>query len=110
MTVTDAPYQNTLFSNSGTQWQNVCAYLPVVGITGGIALCRANRKHSFARLLMFCAICAFVPMLNAMFTLENSAYYARWYFMPILVLCGVTGMVLEDKDIYQVEWWDLSWE
>lgn len=105
----DAPYQNTLFSNSGTQWQNVCAYLPVVGITGGIALCRANRKHSFARLLMFCAICAFVPMLNAMFTLENSAYYARWYFMPILVLCGVTGMVLEDKDIYQVEWWD-AWK
>lgn len=105
----DAPYQNTLFSNSGTQWQNVCAYLPVVGITGGIALCRANRKHSFARLLMFCAICAFVPMLNAMFTLENSAYYARWYFMPILVLCGVTGMVLEDKDIYQAEWWD-AWK
>lgn len=105
----DAPYQNTLFSQSGTQWQNVCAYLPVVGITGGIALCRAQRKHPFARILKFCVICAFIPMLNAIFTLENATYYARWYYMPILVLCGATAMVLDSEPIYQAEWND-AWK
>lgn len=105
----DAPYQNTLFSESETQWQNVCAYLPVVGITGGLALCRANRKHPFARILKFCVICAFVPMLNAMFTLENATYYARWYYMPILVLCCATGMVLEKDSVYETEWKD-AWK
>lgn len=105
----DAPYQNTLFSQSGTQWQNVCAYLPVVGITGGVALCRAERKHPFARVMKFCIICAFVPMLNAIFTLENATYYARWYYMPILILCGATAMVLDNDELYQAEWKD-AWK
>lgn len=105
----DAPYQNTLFSQSGTQWQNVCAYLPVVGITGGVALCRAERKHPFARVMKFCIICAFVPMLNAIFTLENAIYYARWYYMPILILCGATAMVLDNDELYQAEWKD-AWK
>lgn len=105
----DAPYQNILFSQSGTQWQNVCAYLPVVGITGGVALCRAERKHPFARVMKFCIICAFVPMLNAIFTLENATYYARWYYMPILILCGATAMVLDNDELYQAEWKD-AWK
>lgn len=105
----DAPYQNTLFSQSGTQWQNLCAYLPVVGITGGVALCRAERKHPFARVMKFCIICAFVPMLNAIFTLENATYYARWYYMPILILCGATAMVLDNDELYQAEWKD-AWK
>lgn len=105
----DAPYQNTLFSQSGTQWQNVCAYLPVVGITGGVALCRAERKHPFARVMKFCIICAYVPMLNAIFTLENATYYARWYYMPILILCGATAMVLDNDELYQAEWKD-AWK
>lgn len=105
----DAPYQNTLFSQSGTQWQNVCAYLPVVGITGGVALCRAERKHPFARVMKFCIICAFVPMLNAIFSLENATYYARWYYMPILILCGATAMVLDNDELYQAEWKD-AWK
>lgn len=105
----DAPYQNTLFSQSGTQWQNVTAYLPVVGVTGGLALYRANRKHPFAQILKFCLICAFVPMLNALFTLENARYYARWFYMPILVLCAATAVTLDDEELYRAEWKD-AWK
>ena len=104
--VPDAPYQNTLFSQARTQWQNVCAYLPVVGIIGGVALNRANRKHPFAMLLRVSVISAFIPMLNAIFTLENSAYYARWFYMPLLVLCGATGLVLDNEDYYRTQWKD----
>ena len=105
----DTPYGNTIFADAGVRWQNLSAYLPVVGITGGLALNRADRKHPFARILRFSAICAFVPMLNAMFTLENESYYARWFYMPILVLCCSTGMVLESEELYQAQWED-AWK
>ena len=41
-----------------------------------------------------CLICAFVPVLNSAFYALNSSYYARWYYMPILVLCGATCYLL----------------
>lgn len=105
----DAPYSSVLFPESGTKWQNLTAYLPVLGITGGLALNRADRKHPFSMILKFSVICAFVPMLNAMFTLENANYYARWFYMPILVLCAATGIVFEDAEICRPQWND-AWK
>ena len=105
----DAVYSTTLFPESGTRWQNLCAYLPVVGIIGGIALNRADRKHAFIRILKFSIVCAFIPMLNALFTLENSNYYARWLYMPVLILCGATVIVLDDSKIYTTQWED-AWK
>lgn len=105
----DAPYSTVLFPESVTRWQNLSAYLPVVGIAGGLALNRANRKHPFSRLLRFSVLCAFVPMLNAMFTLENASYYARWFYMPILILSATTGMVLENEETCNAQWKD-AWK
>ena len=39
-------------------------------------------------------VCAFVPILNSLFYALNSSYYARWYYMPVLVLCGATASLL----------------
>ena len=39
-------------------------------------------------------VCAFVPVLNSAFYALNASYYARWYYMPILVLCGATCYLL----------------
>ncbi len=38
---------------------------------------------------------ALVPVLNSAFYTLNSSYYARWYYMPILVMALVTGRMLE---------------
>ena len=35
-----------------------------------------------------------MPVLNSAFYALNSSYYARWYYMPILVLCGATCYLL----------------
>lgn len=105
----DAPYSTVIFPDSGTRWQNLTAYLPVVGIVGGLALNRADRKHPFAQILRFSVICAFVPMLNAMFTLENVSYYARWFYMPLLILCAATGIVLENEKVSRAQWKD-AWK
>ncbi len=70
------------------------AYLPVVGAAGGLAFCRTQDRHPFTYILKVCVVCAFVPMLNSAFYALNSSFYARWYYMPILVLCGATCVAL----------------
>ena len=41
---------------------------------------------------------ALVPGLNSMFYAMNSSYYARWYYMPVLIMCAVTIYGLEHED------------
>ena len=68
---------------------------------GGIAFCRGRRRHPFAWLLKICILCAFVPVLNSAFYALNSSYYARWYYMPVLVLCGATAYLMERPQLAQ---------
>lgn len=90
----DAPYFKDMFQEGILKHTSMTAYLPLVGIVGGVAFCRGRRSHPFAYLLKACIVCAFVPVLNSAFYALNSSYYARWYYMPVLVLCAATAYVL----------------
>ncbi len=90
----DAPYFKDMFQEGILKHTSMTAYLPLVGIVGGIAFCRGRRSHPFTYILKVCILCAFVPVLNSAFYALNSSYYARWYYMPVLVLCGATAYVL----------------
>ena len=43
-------------------------------------------------------MCALVPILNSAFYALNSSYYARWYYMPVLILAAMTVNALEDHN------------
>ena len=59
--------------------------LPVVGIARRAGVLRAAQPP--VHHLKVCVVCAFVPILNSLFyALNCSSYYARWYYMPVLVL------------------------
>ena len=90
----DAPYFRDMFQEGILKHTSMTAYLPLVGIAGGIAFCRGRRSHPFTYIMKACILCAFVPVLNSAFYALNSSYYARWYYMPVLVLCGATAYVL----------------
>lgn len=90
----DAPYFKDLFQEGILKHTSMTAYLPLVGVAGGIAFCRGRRSHPFTYILKVCILCAFVPVLNSAFYALNSSYYARWYYMPVLVLCGATAYLL----------------
>lgn len=90
----DAPYFRDMFQEGILKHTSMTAYLPLVGIAGGIAFCRGRRSHPFTYIMKACILCAFVPVLNSAFYVLNSSYYARWYYMPVLVLCGATAYVL----------------
>ena len=87
----DAPYFRDMFQEGILKHTSMTAYLPLVGIAGGIAFCRGRRSHPFTYIMKACILCAFVPVLNSAFYALNSSYYARWYYMPVLVLCGATA-------------------
>ena len=48
---------------------------------------KQSSGDSKKRIVGTCAVFALVPILNSAFYALNSSYYARWYYMPVLVLC-----------------------
>ena len=99
----DAPYFKDMFQEGILKHTSMTAYLPLVGLAGGLAFCRARRDHPFAYILKVCVVCAFVPVLNSAFYALNSSYYARWYYMPILVLCGATAYAFSRPHLAEKE-------
>ncbi len=73
-------------------------YLPVVGIIPAAAWLLNHRKSWFSRLSVVCLLFMLIPILNSSFTAFNVEYYARWFFMPLLLLAVMTGMHFEQQE------------
>ncbi len=58
---------------------------------------KTRRKSWQTRLLALCLLIAFVPVLNQAFSAFNYNYYARWFYMSVLILSLTTVMAFEDK-------------
>lgn len=92
----EAPYLTDMFNEGVLKWTSLSAFLPLFGIAGGLAFCRLKPRHPFSRILKVCLVCALVPALNSAFYCLNSSYYARWFYMPLLILSAVSVMALEN--------------
>lgn len=92
----DSPYLPGIWSEGVIKWTSMTAYLPLVSITGVAAYWRKRQGDGFKKILGTCAVFALVPVLNSAFYALNSSYYARWYYMPVLVMCLCTARVLAD--------------
>ncbi|MGN0678176.1 MAG: YfhO family protein, partial [Oscillospiraceae bacterium] len=82
---------------NGTMMSSVAAYLPVFSLTGVISYIVKKRKSWESILLTLCGIMALVPVLNQLFSALNNIYYARWFFMPLLIASIVTMKALEEE-------------
>ena len=95
----DSPYMTSIWSEGIIKWTSMSAYLPLCSLTGALAYWRAKKGDSQKRIVAVCAVCALVPVLNSAFYMLNSSYYARWYYMPVLILCTMTVQAWEDPAI-----------
>ncbi len=95
----DPPYLPNLFPDASIKWTSMSLFLPLVGMGGVIAYTRARRKTSTKILLFISLVAALVPVLNSSFYALNASYYARWYYMPLLLAALATLHSLEDEDI-----------
>ena len=93
--VPDIIAKPTLFSGEQVRNGSLAAYLPCFSIAGVIAYCRIFRASWKKKMVLLCGVFAFVPVLNSAFSAFNAGYYARWFYMPILVMSAMTARALE---------------
>ncbi len=94
----DAPARPNLFKSENAKWSSVGGYFPLFSMLGVITFIRSRRRHWAVKVSLICILCAFVPILNSGFYTFNAAYYARWFFMPILIFAMMTAQALDDED------------
>lgn len=95
--MSDPPARSNLFASDTARWSSIAGYLPMYSMAGVIAFFKTQKKHWAKRLVTACIIFAFVPILNSTFVLFNSSYYARWYYMPVLIMALMTAYVIEQQ-------------
>ena len=95
----DSPYLTSVWSEGVIKWTSMTAYLPLCSLAGAMAYWHSRKADSKKRIVAVCAVCALVPVLNSAFYALNSSYYARWYYMPTLILAAMTVNALEDPEV-----------
>ncbi|MBO5913235.1 MAG: YfhO family protein [Clostridia bacterium] len=105
----DLPARPVFFPGAEVKWSSLGGWLPLFGMTGTIAWLQSPKKGTWIRRVLGISVfMALVPGLNAVFSMLNTAYYARWFFMPILVMCLATSMALEDTEVNWTSAWRWS--
>ncbi|MCR4902901.1 MAG: YfhO family protein [Butyrivibrio sp.] len=89
--------KGTLFYVKTVKNASLGIYMPMFGIAGVVAYFLMNKKKKDweKSLITLCMIFAAIPFLNAMFSMFNTNYYARWFYMPILIMAMMTAKVVE---------------
>lgn len=98
----DMPAFPTFTPDSNCKWASVAGWLPLVGMTGAIAYLQLKNRDWIKKIISLLIVMAFVPVLNSAFQMFNSSiYYARWYYMLVLMLTLATIRAFES---YKADW------
>lgn len=82
---------------------SLAMYLPVFSVVFAASYIRRNKKSWETKLILLSLIISLVPVLNSAFSLFNSNYYARWLYMPLLVICLMTSKVIDNPDKHPIK-------
>ncbi len=97
----DIPARPNFTPDSDAKWASLGAWLPLFSMTGVFAWIQTKRKNWIKRMVILLLFMTMVPILNNMFQLFNSAYYARWFYMITLMCARATVCALETE---QADW------
>ena len=95
----DIPARPVFFPGADVKWSSLGGWLPLFSMVGVFTWFSQRKKSWLKRLIGICIFMALVPVLNSAFYAFNSAYYARWYYMPILMMCLATVSLTEDETV-----------
>lgn len=96
----EIPSRPNFFPEMGAPWSSLSAWLPLFSACGVFAYLRTRRKDFLKRMIVLSMIFACIPVLNSLFVLFNTSYYARWFYMPVLLMCAATALALEKREEY----------
>lgn len=95
----DLPSRPNFFPDANAKWSSMAGWFPLFSLSGVLAFMSAKSKHWIKRLIATCIVMAYIPFLNTAFYAFDNSYYARWYYMPILIMALATAKSLEDPEI-----------
>lgn len=95
----DNPARPNFFPNSDAKWSSVAGWLPLFSMVGVISFMKSKKKNWIKRMIGWSIFFAMIPFLNAAFSAFNYAYYARWFYMPVLIMTLATSIGLEDEEV-----------
>ena len=94
----DIPARPVFFPNADVEWSSLGGWLPIFSMVGLFTGFKLKKRSWLSRLLGICIFMAMVPILNSAFYAFNSNYYARWFYMPVLMICLMTVILAEEKE------------
>ena len=97
----DIPARPVFFPGAEVKWSSLGGWLPLFSTVGLFTWFSQRKNHWLKRVIGICIFMALVPILNSAFYAFNTAYYARWFYMPILMLSLATVSLTED---HRVNW------
>lgn len=103
----DISARQNFFPGSEARWSSVALYLPFFSMAGVISFIKFRKKSFVKAILLLCLLFAFIPGLNAVFTMFNTSYYTRWFYMPTLFCALATVLALENDEFdlsYGAKW------
>lgn len=78
-------------------YDSIDLYLPFVGSALAISYAFKRRKNWLSILIFTCILFMFIPILNSSFFLFTTKYYARWFYMPALILSLLSIKCIEEN-------------
>ncbi len=94
----DIPSRPVFFPGADVKWSSLGGWMPLFSMVGVFTFFMQKKGHWLKRLIGICTFMALVPFLNSAFYAFNTAYYARWFYMPILMMSMATVMLTEDRE------------
>ncbi len=94
----DIPARPVFFPEADVKWSSLGGWLPLFSMVGVFTFFAKRKNHWLKRLIGILIFMALVPILNCTFYAFNSSYYARWYYMPILMMSLATVTLTEDRE------------
>ena len=71
-------------------------YTAFFSLCGAVAYFRCTKGRDTLKLLLIaCPVIMFIPVLNQSFSLFNSVFYGRWFYMPLLTVAVATAKACE---------------
>ncbi len=95
----DIPARPVFFPEAEVKWSSLGGWLPLFSMVGVFTFFAKRKNHWLKRLIGILVFMALVPILNCSFYGFNTSYYARWYYMPILMMSLATVTLTEDREI-----------
>ncbi len=95
----DIPARPVFFPGANVKWSSLGGWLPLFSMTAVFGFCFTKKRHWLKRIIATCTVMALVPILNSAFYAFNDSYYARWFYMPILMMALASAITLEDNEI-----------